>query len=65
MSRISLAIGYRDSGRIEDAIRLDEQTLDAREHSGARAPRHPGEPQQPAISYRTGGRNDDAVKLES
>ena len=46
-SRSNLAIGYRRAGRIEDAIRLDEHAGGEGARAGARAPRHPGEPQQP------------------
>ena len=65
-SRNNLANGYQSAGRNDDAIRLDEQTLEVRErvlgseHSDTLQSRN-----NLADGYRAAGRADDAVKLES
>ena len=60
----SLAIGYRAAGRIEDAIRLDEQTLEVRER--VLGPEHPDTLQSRnnlANGYGDAGRIEDAIRL--
>ena len=60
----SLAIAYRTAGRTEDAIRLHEQTLAARER--VLGPDHPdtlASRSNLAIGYRAVGRTEEAIRL--
>ena len=60
----NLAIGYRMAGRVEDAIRLWEQTLEARER--VLGPEHPhtlASRNNLAGGYRDAGRIADAIRL--
>ncbi|MCH8184467.1 MAG: tetratricopeptide repeat protein, partial [Chloroflexi bacterium] len=60
----SLAIGYWTAGRNDDAIRLDEQTLEMRER--VLGPEHPEtltSRSNLAVGYRDAGRIDDAIRL--
>ena len=62
----NLAAGYRAAGRIDDAIRLYEQTLEVSER--VLGPEHPDtvvSRNNLATSYRAARRVDDAVRLES
>ena len=60
----TLANGYHDLGRYEEAVRLYEETLSIRER--VMGPEHPDTPHNRnslANGYRTLGRNEEAVRL--
>lgn len=62
----SLAVGYITLGRNEDAVRLDEETLEIRER--VLGPEHPdtlSSRSNLVIGYRALGRNEDAARLDS
>ena len=62
--RSSLAIGYRTAGRNDDAIKLDEQTLEVRERVlGLEHPDTLASRNNLANGYGAAGRNDDAIRL--
>ncbi len=64
-SRNSLAASYADVGRTEEATRLHEETLAARER--VLGPDHPDtlvSRSNLALGYRAVGRDEDADRLE-
>ena len=63
-SRNNLANAYQDVGRLEEAITLHKQTLDARTH--ILGPNHPDtldSRHNLAVAYRDAGRLDQAIEL--
>jgi tetratricopeptide (TPR) repeat protein len=63
--RALASLAYSAAGRIDDAIRLDEQTLELRER--VLGPEHPdtlASRSNLANGYRAAGRNDDAIRLD-
>ena len=63
-SRNNLANAYQDVGRLEEAITLHKQTLDARTH--ILGPHHPDtldSRHNLAVAYRDAGRLDQAIEL--
>ncbi|OBY95673.1 tetratricopeptide repeat protein [Actinomyces oris] len=63
-SRNNLANAYQDVGRLDEAITLHKQTLDARTHT--LGPNHPdtlGSGDNLACAYREAGRLDEAITL--